>query len=118
MIISRLEIRLENDIIPDFLRFRVHQPSVMKYLSLRGQRQTTTVKETHQKKLMKLTERQDRPPLEKQSEGSVKALDDNELPYWVQQVLALGSKHPVRDKFNETHFLADNDIFQSDLKNR
>ena len=107
-----------DDIIPNFLMFRVLQPSVMKYLSLRGQRQTTTVKETHQKKLMKLTERQDRPPLGKQSEGSVKALDDNELPYWVQQVLALGSKHPVRDKFNETHFLADNDIFQSDLKNR
>ena len=36
----------------------------------------------------------------------------------MQQVLALGPKHPVRDKFNETHFLADNDIFRSDLKNR
>ena len=78
MIISRLEIRLQNDIIPNFLMFRVLQPSVMKYLSLRGQRQTTTVKETHQKKLMKLTERQDRPTLGKQSEGSVKALDDIE----------------------------------------
>ena len=29
------------------------RPSVMKYLSLRGQRQTTTIKQTHQKKLMK-----------------------------------------------------------------
>ena len=36
-------------------------PSVIKYLSLRGKRQTTTVKETHQKKPMKLSERQDRP---------------------------------------------------------
>ena len=44
-------------------------PSVMKYLSLRGLRQTTTVKETHQKKLMKLSERQDR-PLRKQGKGS------------------------------------------------
>ena len=92
-------------------------PSVIIYLSLRGQRQTTTVKETHQKKLMKLSERQDRPP-GKQGEGSVRALGDVELPNWVQQVLALGPKYPVRDKFNETHFLADIDIFLSDLKNR
>ena len=51
---------------------------VIKYLSLRGQRQTATVKETHQKKLMKLSERQDR-PLRKQGEGSVRAPDDVEL---------------------------------------
>ena len=92
-------------------------PSVINYLSLRGQRQTATVKETHQKKLMKLSERQDR-PLGKQGEGSVRALDDVELPNWVQQVLALGPKHPVRDKINETHFLADIDIFLLDLRNR
>ena len=163
-----LIVCLENDIIPDILRFRVPEngvfsnqaahsfqtkllrteinkartdkknvevklerargavqrggdekfwPSVIKYLSLRGQRQTTTVRETHQKKLMKLSERQDR-PLGKQGEGSVRALDDVELPNCVQQVLALGPKHLVRDKFNETHFLADIDIFLSDLKNR
>ena len=51
---------------------------------------------------MKLSERQSRPL----------------LPNWVQQVMALGPKQPVRDKFNETHFLADKDIFLSDLKNR
>ena len=66
---------------------------------------------------MKLSERQDR-LLGKQGEGSVRALDDVELPNWVQQMLALGPKHPVRDKFNETHFLADIDIFLLDLKNR
>ena len=91
-------------------------PWVIKYLSFSGQRQTTTVKETHQKKLTKLSERQDL-PLWKQGKGSVRTLLDNELPNWVQQVLALGPKHPVRDKFNETHFLADIDIFLSDLKN-
>ena len=163
-----LRFCLENDIIPDFLRFRVPEngvfsnqavhsfqtkllrteinkartdeknievklekargavqrgvdekfwPSVIKFLSLRGQRQTTTVKETHQKKLMKLSERQDR-PLGEQGEGLVRALDDVKLPNWVQQVLALGPKHPVRDKVNETHFLADIDIFLLDLKNR
>ena len=31
--------------------------------------------------------------------------------------MALGPKHAVRDKFNETHFLTDIDIFLSDLKN-
>ena len=92
-------------------------PSGIKYLSLRGQKQTVTVKETHQKKLMKLSERQDRSP-GKQGEGSVRAHDDVELPDWVQQVLALGPKHSFRDKFNETLFLADIDIFLSDLKNR
>ena len=163
-----LRFCLENDIIPDFLRFRVPEkgvfsnqavhsfqtkllrteinkartdeknievklekargavqrgvdekfwPSVIKFLSLRGQRQTTTVKETDQKKLMKLSERQDR-PLGEQGEGLVRALDDVKLPNWVQQVLALGPKHPVRDKVNETHFLADIDIFLLDLKNR
>ena len=29
-----------------------------------------------------------------------------------------GPKHPIRDKFNETHFLADKDIFLSQLKNQ
>ena len=33
-------------------------------------------------------------------------------------MLALGPKHPVRDKFNEIHFLPDIDIFLSDLNNR
>ena len=65
---------------------------------------------------MKLSERQNR-PLGKQGEGSVRAFDDVESPNWVQQVLALGPKHPVRDKFNETNFLADIEIFLSDLKN-
>ena len=89
-------------------------PSVMKLLSLRRQRQITTVKKNRQKKLLRLSERQDR-PLGKQSEGSVKALDDIELSDWVQQVLVLGPKHPVRDKFNETHSLADIDICLSSI---
>ena len=64
---------------------------------------------------MKLSERQHR-PLRKQNEGSVKAPNDVDLPNWVEHELALGSKHPVRDKLNETHFLADFNIFLSDLK--
>ena len=30
----------------------------------------------------------------------------------------MGPKHPIREKFNETHFLADIDIFISQLKNQ
>ena len=33
-------------------------------------------------------------------------------------MLSLGPKHPIRDKFNETFFLADIDIFLSQLKNQ
>ena len=65
---------------------------------------------------MKLSERQDR-SLGKQCEGSVKALVDVGLPNWVQHALALGRKHPFRLNFIETNFLADIDIFPSDLKN-
>ena len=32
-------------------------------------------------------------------------------------MLSSGPKHPIRDKFNETHFLADIDIFLLHLKN-
>ena len=66
---------------------------------------------------MKLSKRQD-PPLGKQAEGSVKALDDFELTDGVQQVFALWPKQLVKDKFNETHLLAhDIDIFFFALKN-
>ena len=34
----------------------------------------------------------------------------------MREVLSFGPKHPVRDKFNEIHFLADIDSFLSELK--
>ena len=43
-------------------------------------------------------------------------LDNIELPEWIHEVLSMGPKHPIRDKFNETHFLAGIDIFLSRLK--
>ena len=45
-------------------------------------------------------------------------LDNIELPGWVHEVLSMGPRHPIRDKFNETHLLADIDIFLSHLKNQ
>ena len=58
---KNVEIKLER--ARDAVQMGVDEnfwPSVRKYLSVRGQRQTTTVKETQQKKPMKLSERQDR----------------------------------------------------------
>ena len=34
----------------------------------------------------------------------------------MRKVLSFGPKHPIRDKFNEIHFLADIDSFLSELK--
>ena len=65
-------------------------------------------------KLAKLSERQDR-PLRNGSHNNVVTLDGVELPKFVLDVLSLGPKHPVRDKFNEVHFLADVDRLVREL---
>ena len=59
-------------------------------------------------KLAKLSKRQDR-PLRNGSHNNVITLDGVELAKLVFDVLSLGSKHPVRDKFIEVHFFADVD---------
>ena len=59
-------------------------------------------------KLDKLSERQDR-PLRNDSHSNVLIMDGLELPKFVLDVLSLRPEHPVRDKFNEVHFLADVD---------
>ena len=56
-------------------------------------------------KLAKLSERQER-LLRNGSHNNVVTLDGVELPKFVLDVLSLGPKHPVRDKFNEVYFLA------------
>ena len=56
--------------------------------------------------------RQDK-PLGGRNEQSVKVFDNMELPELVYEVLSMGPKHPIRDKYNETHFLMDIDIFSS-----
>ena len=59
-------------------------------------------------KLDKLSERQDR-PLRNGSNSIVVIMHGRELLKFVLDILSLGPKHPVRDKFNEVHFLADED---------
>ena len=68
----------------------------------------------HKTKLEKVLERQDR-PLNNLDERLVRNLDEVILPLRVREVLSFGPKHPVRDKFNEIHFLADFDKFLSEL---
>ena len=59
-------------------------------------------------KLEKLSHRQDK-PLRETNKIAVKTLDGIELPVFVNEMLSYGPKHPVRDKFNEIHLLADVD---------
>ena len=49
---------------------------------------------------------QDR-PLENGSHSNVVIIDSGELLKYVLEVLYMGTKHPVRDKFNELHFIED-----------
>ena len=66
-------------------------------------------------KLAKLSERQNR-PLRNGSHNNVVTLDGVELPKCVLDVLLLGQKHPIRDKFNEVRFLADVDGLVRELR--
>ena len=65
-------------------------------------------------KLDKLSARQDR-PLRNGSHSNVVKVDGCELPKFVLDLLSLGPKHPVRDKFKEVHFLADVDKLVREL---
>ena len=63
----------------------------------------------------KLSERQDR-PLRNGSHSNVVIIDGRELPKFVLDILSLEPKYPVRDKFNEVHFLADLDKLVRELR--
>ena len=76
---------------------------------IRKNSSTVNKNETH-KQNKKLPGRQDR-PLDKESHRSVVALEGIDLQRWVQEILSLGPKQPVRDKIKENHFLAAVDIF-------
>ena len=90
-------------------------PSVIFYLNLQARRSVNYLISRHKKKVEKFSKRQDR-PLKNLNERSVRILDEWVLPLWVREVLSLGPKHPVRNKFNENHFLAGIDNVLSELK--
>ena len=45
-------------------------------------------------------------------------MDGRDLPNFVLDVLSLGPKHLLRDKFNEVQFLADVDMFVLEIELR
>ena len=60
-------------------------------------------------------ERQDRPP-RNGSHSYFEIKDGTELQKFVLDVLSLGQKHPMRDKFNAVHLLADVEKFVRQLR--
>ena len=65
--------------------------------------------------IAKLSERHDR-PLRNGFHNIAVILDGVKLPKFVTDVLSLGPKHSIRDKFNEMHFLADVDRLVCELR--
>ena len=70
---------------------------------------------SNSKKIEKLADRQNR-TLGKLHRKAVKVQDDLKMSGWVNELLSMGPKHSVRDKFNEVHFLADINNFMSEMK--
>ena len=68
-------------------------------------------------KLDKLSERQDR-PLRNGSHSNNVIMYGRELLKFVLDILSMGPKHPVRDKLNEVHFLADVDKLVCELREK
>ena len=78
--------------------------SIFRFVRRQVEASLKTTSENHRKKLEKLSERQDK-PLGGRNERSVKVLDNIELPEWVYEVLSMGPKHPIRDKFKDRNGL-------------
>ena len=89
-------------------------PSVIFGLRNRVGNHVVSSEQRLQRKLAKLSERQDK-PLRSSNENTVVVLDIIK-PVLVRDLLAFGPKHPKRDKFKELHFLADIDNLIRDLR--
>ena len=81
-------------------------PSVVSCIKREMRNHSAMVQNRLSGKLDKLSERQHR-PLRNGSHRNVVIMDGRELPKFLLDILSLGPKHPVRDKFNEVHFFAD-----------
>ena len=79
-------------------------PSVVSSIRREMRNHSAKVQNRLNGKLDKLSDRQDR-PLRNGSHSNVVIMDGLELQKFVLDILSLGPKHPVRDKFNEVHFL-------------
>ena len=81
--------------------------AVIHYSRLKRRLCTKQLTMRQQKKLENLAFEQEK-PLNKVT-NTIKILGDLKIPDKIKEYLALSSKHPVRDKFDEMHFLADVD---------
>ena len=90
-------------------------PSVVGSIRREMKNHSAMVQNRLNEKIDKLSERQDR-PLRNGSHSNVVIMDGRELPKFVLDILSLGPKHPVREKFNEVHFLADVDKLVRELR--
>ena len=90
-------------------------PSVVSRIRREMRNHSAMVQNRLNEKLDELSLRQDR-PLRNGSHSNVVIMDSIELPKFVLEILSLGPKHPLRDKFNGVHFLADVDNFVSNLR--
>ena len=91
--------------------------SAFRFVTSQVDARSKTTSENRKKKSEKNCPR-DKKTLGVRDEPSVKVLDNIELPGWVHKTMPMGLKQSIRDKFNETHFLAHIDIFLSQLKNK
>ena len=90
-------------------------PSVVSCIKLEMRNHSAMVQSRLNGKLDNLSERQDR-PLRNGSRSDVVIMDGRELPTFVLDFSSLGPKQPVKDKFNEVHFLADVDKLVRELR--
>ena len=90
-------------------------PSVVSCIKREMKNHSARVQNRLNGKLDKLSERQDR-PLRNGSHSNVVIMDGHELPKFLLDILSLGPKHPVRDKFNEVQILADVDKLLRELR--
>ena len=90
-------------------------PSVVSSIRREMRNHSAMVQNRLNGKLDKLSDRQDR-PLRNGSHSNVVIMDGLELQKFVLDIISLGPKHPVRDNFNEVHFLADVDKLVRELR--
>ena len=67
-------------------------------------------------KLEKLSKRHDRPL--RDNDGAIKTLAILELPVLVKYLLFYGPKHPVKDKYKKTYFLAAIEKLENNLRQK
>ena len=78
-------------------------PSVPNYVLCQAKDNALATRLSHSKKIEKFPDRQDSSLANLHRKTVKKILDDIKMPGWMNHLLSIGPKHPVRNKFNEVH---------------